>query len=1058
MKIVRTSRLWFREGTSDKVYHVDLVDMESEDAARRYLVNFRYGRRGLPLRDGTKTPAAVSLAEAERIFDSVVVSKTNGGYRAHDGGEPLTTVAAAVQPAEASPAARDAALIARLEACARSPWPEDQRDRLFWRVGQVRPAGAAPLLIALAERFGRAAVSYSHVWALARCAGAEAMHTLAAVARGTRNPLVNGLAEFALFSPLMGEQALPATPKAVVPDAIARAMEAGDADALYGAFDALAKSQPALVGPTMVDLYRIVQGYEQFRPLLIDLVRRAPVRPPFVLGFRRLLKYAEMIDDGEMFGLTAYRFETAKPMYRSANPYATRREGMAAAWIADINSRGYTRLTHLRGDANAKTALSHATLLYLKRRIWRSLRKRGELGQTAFLDLATGYLLAFTQADVVEPRVSRFSRWRTNPATNRYERVDHVQHFGRLPRAWSAGHLLYASNPHIHFGVAQLTYHFTQAPDDTARHEAFRALWDAHPGYALRLAAESRCEPLALFGVKVLRDNPSFLQGLEGSELETLLGSPFASVADLVLEEARRRIASGVAVDASLVAALLDAASGEARALAIAHIGARAGWPWHDGRLSLLAITSAYEDVRAAALGWAKAARPRGETARFLAESAAEWLLELPRELGEAETARLRHLRACLAALWPAHDLPLASETLARIIGHPHPEVAAAGVDALTLSGVDAASLPDTLWRQLLESPAPEVQAAGLGLLGRLGDEQLAERTFLILSLATAPAPEVRRAARPLIARLAVRFPRVAEDIASRLIDLLFQAAPDDAFAQDAVALFREALPNQLAALDKDLVWRLLQAKAKGAQLLGAEAVTKRDPATWSVRQLARLGNHSHKAVREWVMAAYDAAPQRMTDHAADAVLLVESGWEDAHDFALAYFERWPAELWTPDVLGVIADSVNPKVLAFARDTLRRTLRPGDASVQLLRLLEHPAATMHLLITEVLTAQAAEDEAVFAKLLPLSRIILLQVHKGRVAKDRIWTFLHSEGTKSRQKAEQIAPLLIDLSLSAVERDRSRAILALRDLETAHPGLAGASSPLRFVSPERRIAS
>jgi hypothetical protein len=223
------------------------------------------------------------------------------------------------------------------------------------------------------------------------------------------------------------------------------------------------------------------------------------------------------------------------------------------------------------------------------------------------------------------------------------------------------------------------------------------------------------------------------------------------------------------------------------------------------------------------------------------------------------------------------------------------------------------------------------------------------------------------------------------------------------------------------------------------------------------VRQLARLGNHSHKAVREWVMAAYDADPQRMTGHAADAVLLVESEWEDAHDFALAYFERWPAELWTPDVLGVIADSVNPKVLAFARDTLRRTLRPGDASVQLLRLLEHPAATMHLLITEVLTAQAAEDEAVFAKLLPLSRIILLQVHKGRVAKDRIWTFLHIQGTNSRQKAEQIAPLLTDLSLSAVERDRSRAILALRDLEAAHPGLV-ASSPLRFVSPERRIAS
>ena len=113
---------------------------------------------------------------------------------------------------------------------------------------------------------------------------------------------------------------------------------------------------------------------------------------------------------------------------------------------------------------------------------------------------------------------------------------------------------------------------------------------------------------------------------------------------------------------------------------------------------------------------------------------------------------------------------------------------------------------------------------------------------------------------------------------------------------------------------------------------------------------------------------------------------------------------------------------------------------------------------MHLLITEVLTAQAAENEEVFAKLLPLSRIVLLQVHKGRVAKDRIWTFLHAEALKSREKAAQVQHILQDMSLSAVERDRSRAVLALRDIETAFPDLAGASAPMRLVAPERRIAS
>ena len=39
MKIVRIVRLWMKEGTSDKVYEVDLVDLESA-AAARFLVDF----------------------------------------------------------------------------------------------------------------------------------------------------------------------------------------------------------------------------------------------------------------------------------------------------------------------------------------------------------------------------------------------------------------------------------------------------------------------------------------------------------------------------------------------------------------------------------------------------------------------------------------------------------------------------------------------------------------------------------------------------------------------------------------------------------------------------------------------------------------------------------------------------------------------------------------------------------------------------------------------------------------------------------------------------------
>jgi hypothetical protein len=358
--------------------------------------------------------------------------------------------------------------------------------------------------------------------------------------------------------------------------------------------------------------------------------------------------------------------------------------------------------------------------------------------------------------------------------------------------------------------------------------------------------------------------------------------------------------------------------------------------------------------------------------------------------------------------------------------------------------------------QQLLTAPHPEIQAAALGLLAHLDDEHLAARAFLVLPLATSENARVRQAVRPLIARLAARLPRIAEDLTTRLIDRLFQSAPDDAYGEDLVALLVQAVPERLAALDAGTLWRLLQAKAKGAKLLGATIAVDRDPAAFSVRQLARLGNHSHAAVRQWVMTAYEQNPARFGSEPQEAVLLIESQWADAYDFALGYFGRWPDAIWTPDVLGVVADSTNPKVLAFARSVLRRALAPGDASEQLSRLLEHPAASMHLLITEVLTAAAVADNAVFMKLLPLSRIVLLQVHKGRIAKDRITAFLHAEALASAERAAAIAPIFTDLSLSVVERDRAAAVIALRDIGAAFPALAQ-GSPLRRLSPERRAA-
>lgn len=67
--------LYFKEGTSDKEYHLQLVP-----DGNNFVVNFQYGRRGSALKGGTKTPAPVAESVATKIYDKIVKEKLGEGY------------------------------------------------------------------------------------------------------------------------------------------------------------------------------------------------------------------------------------------------------------------------------------------------------------------------------------------------------------------------------------------------------------------------------------------------------------------------------------------------------------------------------------------------------------------------------------------------------------------------------------------------------------------------------------------------------------------------------------------------------------------------------------------------------------------------------------------------------------------------------------------------------------------------------------------------------------------------------------------------------------------
>jgi len=72
---VKQVKLFFQEGSSDKVYHAAIVP----DGAGKFSVDVEWGRRGASLSKGRKA-IKVSEAEAEKVFARLVREKTSKGY------------------------------------------------------------------------------------------------------------------------------------------------------------------------------------------------------------------------------------------------------------------------------------------------------------------------------------------------------------------------------------------------------------------------------------------------------------------------------------------------------------------------------------------------------------------------------------------------------------------------------------------------------------------------------------------------------------------------------------------------------------------------------------------------------------------------------------------------------------------------------------------------------------------------------------------------------------------------------------------------------------------
>ena len=800
-----------------------------------------------------------------------------------------------------------------------------------------------------------------------------------------------------------------------------------DEQALNEVLDAITDSPHSLT-----DLYLMSEVHGWLRPVVLELARQLPLRPPAFRVLRRLLKAAEMLPDAELFGVLAHRIETTPPMYTS--PY----------WGTQVYRPGMGRVS----VSDPRLAFSSASKVWWRRRLWRTLRRLGEAGaHDEYTELATGLLLAVTDDDGRTPQVvTRYDYWQRKTV-----RVRATAPFSHL---WALSHVLYADSPR--FAPQKRSLTMPCAPSATAdtpatgREEAFGAAWEAHPERLAQLLAASRCEPVHELAAGVLRALPERWSEVPTAELLRWFEAPY---------DATRALAAELAVarydphdpDKSLVLALLGCADAEARATARGWVEANPTAFLADlDFLTAVALHPVAEARKVATDLLAGTALSTEASAAFVARA-----LEAARGLHDANaTEVLRDLAALLLTAFARELRALPLDEVTALVGSGVEGAAELGAKVLLQHDVRPVDLPDTLLADVMTSPFAVVRGIGVRLFGELPDAVIAQRMAVVVHLCTSEHADLRSVVRPIVRRMAAAQPAFAAAVLRALLPVLTQPSDDEGLHRDLATLVRDDLAPAHGALTTEQILALTRASSTAIQELGGQLLRAQvDPSDLSLEQLATVACADVLAVREGAFHLLRARGGEAAANADALLPLFDAAWEGTRQFGMELFEEHVvSEGIDPDLLVALCDSMRPDVQAFGRRSITRLFDASHGRALLQRLAEHPAPEMQTFASTWLPSYAADDPRFLAELETFFVQALSQVSRGRATKTRLFAFLHQEATASEEGAAIVARVLGRVSVTISIEDRARCVATLTAIAERWPAV---DVPLTVVAPPVR---
>ncbi|MGB0848545.1 MAG: hypothetical protein ACPGSM_17575, partial [Thiolinea sp.] len=549
----------------------------------------------------------------------------------------------------------------------------------------------------------------------------------------------------------------------------------------------------------------------------------------------------------------------------------------------------------------------------------------------------------------------------------------------------------------------------------------------------------------------------TFLATVAQEDWVNIFCCPFADSATFAHAQLEQHHA-GALTDVTVLAHMVQAETQTARAFvhhqldSLSDAQLLAAVDWH-----LQMIISPYKDNQALARGYHARYSAAGEQQQLLLAKLISqvqgWRAEtLPESTIQQSISW--SMKVPLAA--SARQLDIA--VVIDLLEHPLVEAQRIGADILVARQDNPADLPEGVFHALINADDPELRAAGVNLLGNLDDAELMARHELLAALLVSVDAPVRIQAKQIISRLAgssdqSKAKTFAQDLLAELVNSAFHAEPAEGAHEELLQVTEQDLSAVWDTVDHVQLWRLLTARNRTAQSMGSILLQTRAANSFSVLQWAKLGKHVSKASRRWAWQAYTDNVGRVRADFTAGLRLLETGWDDTRQFAIAYFrEQFSAEDWTDDHLVFLCDSTRDDVQRLGRDLLREHFRAERGEAYLLKLSQHPTRNVQLFATEFLQDYAGDKPEVIRQLKSYFITVLSAVNRGRVAKDRVLDFLLAEAGKHSKVAVLLSEILDRQSVTVAIQDKGEFIQAMLALSAQYPDL---KLPLQTIAPPVR---